>query len=162
VYRTDIDDATAAALFLIICLAANCVPKKALLRLTAITLSYCASIVSRTEVRVSMPALFTIMSSRPKLSTAASTSFSRSGTFAHISRDAGALAYELADLSLERLRRLWTDHVIDDDACLLAGQFENDRLPDPAVAASDDGNLVFQRHDQPLNISCPIVSRDQA
>ena len=55
----------------IICLAASWVPKKALLRLMAITFSYCASVVSRTDVRVSMPALLTMMSSRPKASTAA-------------------------------------------------------------------------------------------
>jgi hypothetical protein len=90
---------------LIICLAAIRVPKNALLRLTAITLSYCASLVSRTEVRVSMPALFTKMSSRPNLSTAASTSFFEVGTLAHVGRDADGLAAELADLALEHLGR---------------------------------------------------------
>ena len=64
----------------IICLAASWVPKKALLRLISITFSYCASVVSRTDVRVSMPALLTMMSSRPKASTAASMSRSRSST----------------------------------------------------------------------------------
>ena len=53
---------------LIICLAASCVPKNALFRLIASTLSYCSSVVSSTEVRVSMPALFTMMSSRPNAS----------------------------------------------------------------------------------------------
>jgi hypothetical protein len=48
--------------------------------LTAITFSYCASVVSRIDVRVSMPALLTMMSSRPKASTAALTSRSRSST----------------------------------------------------------------------------------
>ncbi len=56
----------------IICLAASCVPKKALFRLMASTFSYCASVVSRMEVRVSIPALFTMTSSRPKLETAVS------------------------------------------------------------------------------------------
>ena len=64
----------------IICLAASCVPKKALLRLIAITLSYCASVVSRIDVRVSMPALLTMMSSRPNALTAAATRRSRSST----------------------------------------------------------------------------------
>ena len=59
---------------LIICLAATCVPKNALLRLTDSTLSYCASVVSSTEVRVSTPALFTMMSMRPNRCTAASIS----------------------------------------------------------------------------------------
>ena len=52
----------------------------------------------------------------------------------------------LRDLPLERLGRLRMDHVVNDDAGALAGQFENDRLADPAVAAGDDGNLVLQRH----------------
>ena len=34
----------------------------------------------------------------------------------------------------------------------MTGQFENDRLTDPAVAAGDNGNLALQRHDQPLNM----------
>ena len=57
----------------IICLAASWVPKKALFRLMSSTLSYCSSVVSRTEVRVSTPALLTMMSSRPKVDTAVST-----------------------------------------------------------------------------------------
>ncbi len=64
----------------IICLAASWVPKKALLRLISITFSYCASVVSRIDVRVSTPALLTMMSSRPKASTADLTSRSRSST----------------------------------------------------------------------------------
>jgi hypothetical protein len=74
------------------------------------------------------------------------------GTLAHVGRDADGLATELADLPLEHLGRLGMDHVVEDDAGLLPGQFKNDRLTDPAVAAGDDGNLVLQRHDQPLNI----------
>src|SRR5690349_22934572 len=54
------------------------------------------------------------------------------------------------------------DHVIDDDACLLARQFESDRLADPAVAACNDGNLVLQRHDQPLNLPSAIASHSPA
>ena len=69
-----------------------------------------------------------------------------------MSGDANGLTTELADLPLERLGRLWMDHVVDDHAGLLTGQFENDRLADPAVAAGDDGDLVLQRHDQ-LSIS---------
>ena len=65
---------------LIICLAASWVPKKALFRLTSSTFSYCSSVVSSTEVRVSMPALFTMMSSRPNAFTVAAISRSRSAT----------------------------------------------------------------------------------
>ena len=57
----------------IICFAAIWVPKKALLRLMSITRSYWSSVVSRTEVRVSMPALLTMMSSRPNASTVVAT-----------------------------------------------------------------------------------------
>ena len=59
---------------LIICLAASCVPKNALLRLIDSTLSYCSSVVSSTEVRVSTPALLTMTSTRPNWLTAASIS----------------------------------------------------------------------------------------
>src|SRR5262249_60523404 len=44
------------------------------------------------------------------------------------------------------------DHVVDDDAGLLTGQFENNRLADPVVAVGDRGDFVLQRHDQ-LSIS---------
>ncbi len=64
----------------IICLAASWVPKKALFRLMSSTLPYCSSVVSRIEVRVSMPALLTMMSSCPKVETAVSTSRVRSAT----------------------------------------------------------------------------------
>jgi hypothetical protein len=49
------------------------------------------------------------------------------GTLAHVSCNANGLAAKFADLSLERLGRFWMGHVIDDDAGLLTGQFENDR-----------------------------------
>ena len=64
----------------IICLAASWVPKNALFRLIAMTFSYCASVVSSTEVRVSIPALLTMTSSRPKVETAVSTIRCRSST----------------------------------------------------------------------------------
>jgi hypothetical protein len=66
----------------IICRAAIWVPKKALFRLTVMTRSYCSSAVSSTEVRVSMPALLTMMSIQPKAATARSTSVCRSPTLA--------------------------------------------------------------------------------
>ena len=50
---------------LIICFAASWTPKNALLRSIAITRSNWCSVVSSVEVRVSMPALLTMMSSRP-------------------------------------------------------------------------------------------------
>ncbi len=64
----------------IICFAASCVPKNALFRLISITRSYWSSVVSRTDVRVSMPALFTMTSSRPNAFTVASISACSSST----------------------------------------------------------------------------------
>src|SRR5262245_911941 len=84
------------------------------------------------------------------------------GRLAHVSRDSNGLVTELADLPLERLGRLRMDHIVDDDAGLLTRQLENDRLTDPAVAAGDDSNLVFQGHDQPLNNPCGIAWHSQA
>ena len=65
---------------LIICFAASWTPKNALLRSIAITRSNCCSVVSRVEVRVSMPALLTMMSSRPNAATVLSTRFWMSAT----------------------------------------------------------------------------------
>ena len=59
----------------IICFAASWTPKKALLRSIAMTMSNWCSVVSSVEVRVSIPALLTRMSSRPKADTVPSTSF---------------------------------------------------------------------------------------
>jgi hypothetical protein len=56
------------------------VPKNALLRLIAITRSNWASVVSSTEVLVSIPALFTITSTRPKAVTVESMSRWRSSS----------------------------------------------------------------------------------
>ena len=64
----------------IICFAASCVPKNALFKLIAITFSYCASVVSRIDVRVSTPALLTMTSSRPNAFTHWSISICRSST----------------------------------------------------------------------------------
>ena len=64
----------------------------------------------------------------------------------HGAGDRCNLAAELADLLFERLSRLRMKQVVDDDAGALPGQFENDRLTDPAIAAGDDGGLVAQRH----------------
>jgi hypothetical protein len=58
---------------LIICLAAIWVAKNALSRLMSRTRSYCSSVVSRMDVRVSTPALLTRMSTRPYAVTHAST-----------------------------------------------------------------------------------------
>ena len=65
------------------------------------------------------------------------------GELADIGIDADGLVAELGDLLLERLGRLRMKQIVNNDAGTLPGQFENDRLTDPAVAAGDDRNLVF-------------------
>ena len=80
---------------LIICFAAIWVPKNALLRLISSTFSYCSSVVSSTEVRVSTPALFTMMSTRPNSFTVVSTSRCRSATLLDVGVDADGAVTEL-------------------------------------------------------------------
>ena len=109
-------------------------------------------------MRVSMPALFTMMSSRPNLLDRRIDELLEIGKLAYVGLDADGLVAELGDLPLQCLGRLRMNHVVDDDAGTLARQFNNDRLTDPAVAAGDDRDLVLQRHDQPLNIPCGIAS----
>ena len=99
----------------IICFAASCVPKNALLRLISSTFSYCASVVSSTDVRVSTPALLTMMSSRPNCFTAASTSVCRSSTLLTSAFDADGLVAERDDLLLEVFGRVGIGDVVDDD-----------------------------------------------
>ena len=89
----------------IICLAAIWVPKKALLRLIAITLSYCSSVVSSVEVRVSMPALFTMMSSCPNAFTVSVDQALQVGHLAHVGLDADDLVAERGDLAARALPR---------------------------------------------------------
>ena len=100
---------------LIICLAASCVPKNALLRLISSTFSYCSSVVSSTDVRVSTPALLTMTSSRPNYFTAASTNLCEVGDLAHVGVDPDGLVAQRDDLLLELLGGLRVGDVVDDD-----------------------------------------------
>src|SRR5215469_13160560 len=65
------------------------------------------------------------------------------GELAHIGFDSGGLITEFGDLLLERLSRLGMNYIIDGDARTQPGQFQNNRLTDPAVPTGDDGNLVL-------------------
>ena len=130
----------------IICLAASWVPKKALFRLISMTFSYCASVVSSTEVRVSMPALLTMMSTRPNALTARSIEHLQVGHLAHVGVHADRLVAEGDDLPLELLGRLLVGDVVDDDVGALPGQRQDHRLADAAVAAGHDGDLPLQCH----------------
>ena len=127
----------------IICLAASCVPKKALLRLISITLSYCASVVSRIDVRVSTPALLTMMSSATeRRRRRTSMSRSRSSTLLTSASTPIDLVTERDDLLLEVLGRLLVGDVVDDDVGPGLGERQHDRLADAAVATGDDGYLA--------------------
>ena len=65
---------------------------------------------------------------------------------AHVGFDAQRLIAELADLALERLGRFRMRHVVDDDARTLAGELQHNGLAYTAVTASNDRDLVLQRH----------------
>ena len=106
----------------IICFAAICVPKNALFRLMSSTFSYCSSVVSSIEVRVSTPALFTMMSSRPNAFTARVDQPLEVGDLAHVGLDADRLVAERGDLLLELLGGLRVRDVVDDDVGALLGR----------------------------------------
>ena len=143
----------------IICLAASWVPKKALFRLIAITLSYCASVVSSVDVRVSMPALFTMMSSWPNAFTVAVDEALQVGDLADVGLDADDPVAERGDLPFELLLGLLVGHVVDDDGRAGLGEGEHDRLADAAVAAGDDGDLAGQCHGTLLRTAVWMIVR---
>ena len=128
----------------IICLAASWVPKKALLRLISSTFSYCASVVSRIDVRVSTPALLTMMSSRPNGVDGGFDEPFEVGHLAHVGLDADRLVTERRHLLLEVFGGLLVGDVVDHDVGAGLGQRQHDRLADPAVAAGDDGDLASE------------------
>src|SRR4030095_6144545 len=107
-----------------ICLAASWVPKKALRRLMPSTFSYCASVVSSTEVRGSTPAVLTSTARRAE-------------PLADIVVDADDLVAERGHLLLEGLRRLRVGDVVDDEAGSLTGKFEHHGQCESAGTAGD-------------------------
>ena len=129
---------------LIICLAASWTPKNALLRSIAMTMSNWCSVVSSVDVRVSMPALLTRMSSRPKAATVPSTRLLDVGHARHVGLDDLGLAAGGLDLLLRRVRGVLVLVVVDRHRRALAGELQRDRAADPAVAAGDDGGLVLE------------------
>ena len=128
------------------CCAANWAPKNALLRLTASTLSKSASLVSSSDVRVSMPALLTRTSSRPKFSHGRLDDpvqvFGARDVGFHPDRAAASLPGSGYDLGC--VVRVHT--VVDHDVRAFCGGGEDDRLADAAVAAGDDDGLAFEQH----------------
>ena len=85
-----------------------------------------ASVVSSTEVRVSTPALLTMMSSRPNVLTAVSTRRCRSATLLTSASTPIGLVAEGGDLLLELLGGLGVGDVVDDDVGALLGEGEDD------------------------------------
>ena len=130
----------------IICLAAIWVPKKALFRLMSSTRSYCASVVSRIDVRVSMPALLTMMSRRPNALTAAATRRSRSSTLLTSASTPMALSPRATICCSRSSVACSLRDVVDDDVGAGRGQPQRHRLADAAVASGDDGHLACECH----------------
>src|SRR6266536_1488678 len=143
----------------IICLAASCVPKNALLRLIAKTLSYCASVVSSSEVRVSTPALFTITSSRPKAFTACSMSICRSAILLTSASTPTAWPPRTTIRCSSSSVAFLVSDVVDDDVGVPIGEGKCYPLSDPAVATGHDGDLPLERHGGSLQ-RCPGESED--
>ena len=112
------------------------------------------SVVSRTEVRVSMPALLIIASRRPNAATVWSTS-------ALDVRDAGDVTLDDLGTPAGRLdgrqrglRRRLVLVIVDGHRGTLGGQLEHDGVTDAAVTAGDDGDLVLEQH------ACVLLARD--
>ena len=120
--------------WLIICFAASWTPKNALLRSIAMTRSNWRSVVSSVDVRVSMPALLTMMSSRPK----AATVLVHEALDVRHRRDVALHGLRLAAGGFDLLdRRVGCGLVlveVDRDRRALARELEADRVADPAVA----------------------------
>ena len=104
------------------------------------------SVVSSIDVRVSMPALLTMMSRRPNAATVLSTRRLQVGDRRHVALDRLRLAPGGLDLLDRRFGGLLVLVVVDRDRGSLPAQLEADRVADPAVTTGDDGGLVLQRH----------------
>ena len=120
------------------------------------TLSNCPSVVSSIEVRVSMPALLTMTSRRPKFETAASIELLEVVHLGDVGLHPDGRLAQLGDLALEFLLGLLVRYVVDDDLGALLGQGEHDGLADARVATGDDRHLAFQlrRHGLPPRALC--------
>ena len=93
-----------------------------------------------------MPALLTMMSTRPNASTAAVDQALEVRDLADVGFDADRLVTQRCHLRLERLGRLRVAHIVDDDVGTLASEREHDPLPDAAVSTSDDRHLALEGH----------------
>ena len=128
----------------IICLAASWVPKKALLRLIAMTFSYCASVVS-SDRRAGLDAgvVDHDVEAAEGLDGRVDEAL-QVVDLADVGVDADGLVAERDDLLLEVLGGLLVGDVVDDDVGARRGQRQHDGLADAAVAAGDDGDLAVE------------------
>ena len=94
-------------------------------------------------MRVSTPALFTMMSSRPKLLTAASMSFCRSARLATSARTPMDRLPRFAICCSSALGRFRMRHKVDDDACALARQSTAIAWPMPLLPPVTMATLFF-------------------
>ena len=105
------------------------------------------SVVSSTPVRVSMPALLTMMSSRPKADTVLSTRVGDVGDAGDITlHDLAAAAGGLHGLQ-RGLRRGLVLVIVDGHGRAFRGQLQDDGVADATVTPGDDGDLVLEQHD---------------
>ena len=88
-------------------------------------------------MRVSTPALLTMISTRPNCATAAETRFSRS---------ANRFVAERDDLLFQFVRRVGVGNIINHDIRTLPREFQHDRHANPTVAAGHDGYFSLKAH----------------
>ena len=91
-----------------------------------------------------MPALFTMMSSRPNAFTVASIEPLQVGDLADVGVHTDGSIAQRGDMLFEFLGRIRVGDIVDRDVRALLGQLEHDSLADAAVAAGDDGDLPFK------------------
>ena len=104
--------------------------------------------MSSTDVRVSMPALLTMTSSRSNFLDRAVDQAFEVGDLADVNLDADGRVTKRYDLSFEGLRRLRMHDVIDDEIRALLGQLQDDGPADAAITAGDDCDLPSEAHVQ--------------
>ena len=115
VHRGDVDDPAAAALLDHLLGRDLRAEERALEIDRTAPCRTAASVVSSTEVRVSTPALFTMMSSRPNLAHRGVDQRLQIVDPADVGLDADRLLAQRGDLALQRVGRLGMDDVVDDD-----------------------------------------------
>ncbi len=98
------------------------------------------------DVRVSTPALLTMMSTRPNSFTAAANRFCSSASWLTSAFTPMAQSPSAWTCLFQFFRRFGMRDVINDDVRALPREFQHDGQADAAVAAGDDGDFAFETH----------------